>query len=1447
MNLAVRNQIFKRRISRLSVGIRASRLLTGAKSRAVIFLKPNRMKICAIRMSRSVSVLSFLLTAICPLGLLHAQPSIEPVSPQWSPIEILAWSSATDASAPYNRSSVPLATRLANPALNVNSNARYNEAKVNALIAFNNLPAASAQGTRSLKYYPPTYWQYFDTLSFWGASNQDTRTILTPSAHVVDAAHRNGVPVYGKVFFRFSSDPADLQIVKDFLVKSGNTFPVADKMIEAANYYGFDGWFINQETTGTTLADANDMLAFLKYFRAQAPNLKIMWYDAMVENGSRAFQNEFNSQNDGFLKDGTALTAHEMFLNFWWGSSFSDTTKLPNSRTRAISQSLNPYDIYAGIDTEGSGSGTFVDWNYLFPAGQPHRLSLGIFRPEQPFNTNQGNTANFYTEESRYWVGQNANPANTATASAWKGIANYIPAKSPITTKPFMTSFNTGHGTRFMVNGAQQMTGEWTNLSLQDFLPTWRWIVESAGTKLVPALDFSDAYYGGASLRVTGTLNTPNVVKLYQTNLPVVADTKLQVVFKRSLANTASAMEVGISFTDAPNTYTYFAAGTSVGSGWNTVEFPLSVHAGKTVAAIALRFSSVSAIGGYDLRVGRLAVFDGVPSAPAAPSAVVIDATGGTSGGFATARVRWTHSPSARYGYNIYKRNPNNSRTWLGSTPNNVFFVPEIARVGSEAAASLEIDTIGQEFLFSAPVVIGTVPFPSFLSAYYPFENGLQDNSGNGQNGTVTNAPIYTAGRVEQSAITFNGTNSATIPGNPKSDFTISFWVKTTATGGTGQWYNGLGLVDGEVSGVADDLGISLVGAKVGFGVGNADITILSTTSINNGNWHHVAATRDAANGVLRLYVNGVLEASATGPVGTRAASSSLALGRIQAGGNFFTGSLDELRLYGEVLTAARINKLANQGDSLLARLTFDGTAADASAFGNGGTATDLTYVSGRVGTQAGQFNGTTSAVLTSQPLIGNFSIAFWMKTTATGGTGQWYNGRSLIDGDIGGPGRDFGVSLLGNNVGFGIGDPDVTIASTAAVNDGAWHHVTATRGNAGVIRLYVDGALQASGTGPALTRISPASLQIGRGYTGAIDDLRFYGYELPTGQISSLVNDIPTPWQPADIGSPAVDGYAFYQAVADQWTVGGGGAEIFGASDQFHFVSQPLTGDGTVVSRIISTAQNLNGTRTAFAKTGVMFRTSTAANSAYADVVLTETLGLQFHSRSFTGGAAIQTGPTVAVTAPFWVRLVRSGNSFTAAYATAATPAAGDWTVIGTQTLFLGTAPLAGLAVSSHDNTRLSSAIFGGAGVVPLPRSPIELWRNFHFLSFANAGDGVDDADPDNDGAVNLLEFALGTNPKSGASGPIAVGGPSITPGMPTLQANGPGFLALLGRRIDYVAAGLSYTVEFSPDLAVWEASADVPTLLADDGVMQAVTLPFPALVDGREPRFFRVRVEMP
>jgi hypothetical protein len=199
----------------------------------------------------------------------------------------------------------------------------------------------------------------------------------------------------------------------------------------------------------------------------------------------------------------------------------------------------------------------------------------------------------------------------------------------------------------------------------------------------------------------------------------------------------------------------------------------------------------------------------------------------------------------------------------------------------------------------------------SDLVASYAFENTASDGSGNGFNGTLVNNPTFVAGHSGL-AVNLNGTNQAVqIPRSIQDSFTIAFWVKTTTTGGTGtQWWQGKGLVDGEVANVVNDFGVSLLGSHVAFGVGNPDTTIQSTSNVNDGAWHHVAVTRNAATGAMVLYVDGAQQATATGPTGTRGAPANLRVGSLQTGLNFFAGQIDELRLYNAALTAAQVAAL---------------------------------------------------------------------------------------------------------------------------------------------------------------------------------------------------------------------------------------------------------------------------------------------------------------------------------------------------------------------------------------------------------------------------------------------------------------------------------------------------------------------------------------------------------
>ena len=720
--------------------------------------------------------LLFFIAVASPLIAAKAQTSLVPTSPQWHPNEILNWNPATDPSAPYARSTVPLAPRISVPTAaqnaglnalwNVNTHARPNEGRIQTVISFNSIPAGGAQGWRTTKLYAPTFWQYNENMVFWGSSDRDTRVILAPTAHVIDAAHRNGVPVYGKIFFGWNGSPdnASLQRIRDLLQKTGSTFPVADKLVDVAKYYGFDGWFINQENYQTNSTDAQNMRDFIAYYRANAPaTQKIIWYDAMAENGSRSFQNALTSVNDGYLKEGSTLRAQMMFLNFWWGADYNAPNNIPNSRTLAQGLGLSPYDIYAGIDTEGAGYTTTVpDWLNLFPEGSPHRVSLGIYRPEWTFNSSSSTDPHdAITREIRYWCGQNADPANTSIPSGsstpeWAGLAHYIPANSSITTKPFVTHFNVGQGTQAAVNGTLMASGPWTNLSTQDILPTWKWNITTTGTRLSPSFDFSDPYYGGTSLKVSGTLNATNDLRLYQTQLAVTATTKLDLVYKRG-ATGASALQVGLAFEDNPSVFEYLNVGNSPGTGWNPISFPLSSYAGRKIVVIALRFANGTAISGYSMKIGRLAIQDGASVAPAAPANVVIDAQNSVDADAISLRLRWTPSADPVRQYNVYLRYPDNSRIWVGASLNSVYFLPAARRKGGQSTFTVEVEAVSPTFGTSSAAVGAAVTIPAGPNLAYPFITNyspLGPATIIGTEGAWSGAPTRTKDKVFDNSLT---------------------------------------------------------------------------------------------------------------------------------------------------------------------------------------------------------------------------------------------------------------------------------------------------------------------------------------------------------------------------------------------------------------------------------------------------------------------------------------------------------------------------------------------------------------------------------------------------------------------------------------------------------------------------------------------------------------------
>lgn len=621
-------------------------------------------------------------------------PGTQPYASYWYPDTLLRWNPRTDPDAPFNRSTTPLRPRVSDPRLKANPNARAGEAKIASLVSFAPTSGNPSQGSLTSNYYAFGYWQYVDTLVFWGGSAAEG-LILAPNATVIDAAHRNGVKVYGTVFFPPAVYGGRLQWVRDFLQKDGSRFPVADKLAEVAKFYGFEGWFINQETEGGDPQLAADMRDFMKYARAKDPSVEYMWYDSMVEDGRIAWQNALNSSNDAYLNDPDPV-AHSMFLNFWWSAAGLDSSR---AAARALGRS--EYELFSGIDTESNGYNTSVNWNAVFPENAPHVTSLGFYRPEWTWKSS-ADRADFYAKDARFWVGANGDPSDTTTTSPWKGLAAYVAESSPITAKPFVTSFNTGHGDFYNVEGRRVRDGGWNNLSLQDVPPTYRWVVESSGTKLTPSIDFGDAYEGGSSLRLTGRLDAPNTVRLYQSRLRVSRDTKLSVVLKTPSAG-PSRLQAAIAFADAPTRFTTLDLGRTRGGDWERRTLDLSRFAGRTIAQLALRAAPGGApVDGYDVRIGRLAVYDGGVDRPAPPSRVTV--LGATDTGVRqTLRLSWRPSPHGSvHHYAVFRRNPDGTRTFLGATPNTVYFVPRLERVGAETATTIEVEAVSAEFGRSA-------------------------------------------------------------------------------------------------------------------------------------------------------------------------------------------------------------------------------------------------------------------------------------------------------------------------------------------------------------------------------------------------------------------------------------------------------------------------------------------------------------------------------------------------------------------------------------------------------------------------------------------------------------------------------------------------------------------------------------------------------------------------
>ena len=358
--------------------------------------------------------------------------------------------------------------------------------------------------------------------------------------------------------------------------------------------------------------------------------------------------------------------------------------------------------------------------------------------------------------------------------------------------------------------------------------------------------------------------------------------------------------------------------------------------------------------------------------------------------------------------------------------------------------------------------------------------------------------------------------------------------------------------------------------------------------------------------------------------------------------------------------------------------------------------------------------------------------------------------------------------------------------------------------------------------TGTSFTDPSPVS-----GATNTYRVLSHAGtYDSPpSAEVGFLAAALPAGWRGQDVGSVGIPGSATF--LDGTFSLKGSGSDIWETADGCHFISQSLSGDFVITARLASMANT-----DYWAKAGLMVRESYATGSRNVSLLVTpEGGGTRQQWRSSTGGSTSD-HQLSGSNAPLWLRIVRSGNTFTGWQSDDGL----TWSNTHAVTLGMTSAVLLGLTVTSHQNNALNTAVFDHVNVTGLPPGTSS-WSAFQSLWFA-AGEpnSAPEADANKDDLPNLLAYSAGLSPWIRAT-PDNGGSPFF--------GIRDGFLAMTYTRLRH-RFDFDCVVEVSGDLVTWNSGPGFTVesgIVPLDDIREQVTVRDAMPAGGSTQRFIRLR----